>query len=111
MIYKIAPAAAWQRALAAGQLAPSADDARDGYIHLSTREQLAGTLRKHFGGLPGLVLLAVEPRQLGAQLRWEPSRAGQEFPHLYGELPVSAVQQVWQLPVKDGSHQLPDWSA
>ncbi len=108
MVFKIAPAEAWQEASATGKLAPSLDDVRDGYIHLSTRAQLAGTLRKHFNGQTDLVLLAVDAEQLGPALRWESSRGGQLFPHLYGELEQRAVLQVWALAWRDGQHQIPE---
>ena len=81
-IFKIVRAAEWAAFEAEGRFAGSADDLRDGFIHLSTDEQLAGTLRKHFAGEAGLVVLRVE---LGADplLKWEESRGGALFPHLY----------------------------
>ncbi|HEU5073427.1 MAG TPA: DUF952 domain-containing protein [Polyangiaceae bacterium] len=94
-VYKICSRAAFRAAEASGALEPSRDDARDGYIHLSSKTQLAGTLERHFRGERGLVLLRVAPERLpkGA-LRWEAARDGQLFPHLYGSLPVSAVVHV-----------------
>jgi uncharacterized protein (DUF952 family)/ribosomal protein S18 acetylase RimI-like enzyme len=76
-------------------------DRRDGFIHLSTREQLARTAELHFAGETDLLLLHVDPVKLGAGLRWEPSRGGDLFPHYYGELPGSAV--VREVPVPDSS--------
>ena len=87
-VFKVAPRAAWDAACRAGTFEGSADDLRDGYIHLSSREQLAGTLAKHFNGQDDLVLIQFETRALGEALRWEVSRGGQLFPHLYAALPT-----------------------
>lgn len=97
-IYKIFRAAEWAGAQEAGSFAGSADDRRDGFIHFSTAAQLAGTAAKHFAGESDLVLAEVDADALGAALRWEPSRGGQLFPHLYGELPLAAVTRTWPLP-------------
>jgi uncharacterized protein (DUF952 family) len=105
LIYKIATREAWEAAQAAGAYRGSGDDARDGFIHFSTAPQLAGTLAKHFAGQEGLVLVAVDADELGDQLRWEPSRGGELFPHLYGPLPLSAVTGTVDLP---SSTQRPD---
>lgn len=94
LIYKIMPAADWAAALASGVYRGSADDVRDGFIHFSTRDQVAGTLAKHFAGQRDLVLVEVDPASLGAGLVWEPSRGGTLFPHLYGNLPVTAAMSV-----------------
>ncbi len=98
-IYKIMPAADWAAAKAAGAYTGSADDVRDGFIHFSTREQVAGTLARHFAGQQDLVLVTVDPATLGAALVWEPSRGGALFPHLYGVLPVSAAVEVVRVEV------------
>jgi uncharacterized protein (DUF952 family) len=92
-IFKIVRAAEWAAFEAEGRFAGSADDLRDGFIHLSTDEQLAGTLRKHFAGEAGLVVLRVE---LGADplLKWEESRGGALFPHLYRPLERADVVEV-----------------
>jgi uncharacterized protein (DUF952 family) len=92
MVYKIVPAALWREAELAGAFAGSPPDQRDGFIHFSTAEQLAETARKHFSGQHDLLLLTVDAEQV--DLRWEPSRGGQLFPHLYGVLPLSAVLTV-----------------
>lgn len=82
----------WEAALAAGSYDGSDDDRRDGFIHLSNSTQLDGTARKHFAGQAELILVAFSSRDLGAALRWEPSRGGALFPHLYGALdPASAL--------------------
>jgi len=93
-IFKIATAAQWTAAQATGVFEGAPVDRADGYIHFSTEAQLAETLAKHFAGQRDLVILAVESEALGAALRWEPSRGGQLFPHLYGTLPVIAVVEV-----------------
>ncbi len=90
-VFKICPRSAWAAAEAAGAYTGNPDDLRDGFIHLSARDQIAGTLAKHYAGKRDLVLVAVDPDALGDALRWEPSRGGALFPHLYGPLPVSAV--------------------
>lgn len=90
LIYKVLSQSLWGAFLRSGQFAGSADDQRDGYIHLSTAEQLPGTLARHFAGCADLVLLAVKPDLLGELLRMEPSRGGALFPHCYGPLPLAA---------------------
>ena len=108
-IYKISPASAWREAERAGVYRGSADDARDGYIHLSTGSQLAETLRKHYFGQTGPFLIAVDADALGEVLRWEKSRNDELFPHLYGELDLGAVTDVLELRVRsDGGHELPE---
>lgn len=98
LVYKICSRAAFRDAEATGALSPSADDARDGYIHLSSEAQVAGTLERHFREQRGLVLLTVAVARLpDGALRWEASRDGQLFPHLYGTLPVSAVIEITEI--------------
>jgi uncharacterized protein (DUF952 family) len=98
VIYKLLPAAEWAAAQARGRFDGSAVDQRDGYIHLSGPDQVVETAGRHFAGQSGLVLLTVDPGPLAADLRWEPSRGGALFPHLYGILPVSAVRAVDAVP-------------
>jgi uncharacterized protein (DUF952 family) len=108
-IYKICPASAWREAERAGVYRGSPDDARDGFIHFSTAAQLPGTLAKHYAGQSGLFLIAVDADALGAELQWEPSRGGDLFPHLYGELDPAAAETVTTLVLKaDGRHLLPE---
>ncbi|WP_315835798.1 DUF952 domain-containing protein [Bradyrhizobium prioriisuperbiae] len=108
-IYKICPASAWREAERAGVYLGSADDLRDGFIHFSTAEQVAETARKHFFGQTGLFLIAVDTDQLGDALRWEPSRGGALFPHLYGELDLGATTAVLDLRARsDGGHDVPE---
>jgi len=107
LIYKIATREAWEEARAAGRYEGSRDDARDGFIHFSSASQLAGTLAKHFAGQEGLVLVAVGADALGEALKWEPSRGGELFPHLYGSLSVDAVTGVADLPLDaSGQHDV-----
>jgi uncharacterized protein (DUF952 family) len=90
LIYKIMPRAEWEKI--AGAYEGSMDDKRDGFIHFSTKSQLAGTLAKHYAGQTDLMLLAIDADSLGATLKWElaPKR-GEEFPHLYAALPKDKV--------------------
>jgi len=108
-IYKICPAPLWRAAEAAGVLRGLPVDETDGYTHFSTGSQVAGTLRLHFASVEGLIVAAVDTQKLGDRLRYEPSRGGELFPHLYDVLPMSAV--LWAKPLaigKDGRHVLPD---
>ena len=108
-IFKICPAALWRDAERAGVFDGSAVDLRDGFIHFSTAGQVAETAAKHFAGERDLVLVAVDAAALGDALRWEPSRGGALFPHLYGPLRVSAVRRVDPLPLgADGRHVFPE---
>lgn len=107
-IYKIMAAAEWASAQATGIYEGSEHDRRDGFIHFSTAAQTVETAAKYFAGVPGLVLLAVDPSALGAALTWEPSRGGALFPHLHASLPTSAVVAVNDLPLgPDGRHSFP----
>ncbi|MEV4766871.1 DUF952 domain-containing protein [Micromonospora chokoriensis] len=98
MIYKLLSGTEWDDALAAGAFAGSALDRQDGFIHLSGGDQVVETARRHFAGVTGLTLLSVAEDRLGDALRWEPSRGGQLFPHVYGPLPVAAVVVAQALP-------------
>jgi uncharacterized protein (DUF952 family) len=105
LIYKICPASEWREAERQGVFHGMAVDRRDGFIHFSTADQVAETAAKHFAGQRDLVLIAVEAASLGAALRFEPSRGGALFPHLYGALPVGAALRVDALPLQpDGRH-------
>ena len=89
--YKVLTAdqyAGWQ---SDGSFAGAPVDLADGYIHLSTEDQLAGTLERHFAGQTGLVIAAIDLALLGDAVRWEPSRGGALFPHVYGQLPLAAL--------------------
>ena len=107
-IYKIVPAALWREAERAGCFTGSAADRRDGFIHFSTAAQAAETAAKHFAGQSDLLLVGVDAAGVGNALRWEPSRGGALFPHLYGELPLAAVRRVDPLPLyAQGRHVFP----
>jgi uncharacterized protein (DUF952 family) len=108
IVYKICPEPEWKAAVRAGVYRGSAADLRDGFIHFSAAEQVAATAAKHFAEQHDLLLVAVDADPLGAALKWEPSRGGALFPHLYGELPVSAALWVKPLPLDNaGRHVLP----
>ncbi len=109
LIYKITPAADWRAAEAAGSFTGAPVDVADGFIHFSSVEQARETAAQHFARVDGLLLVAVEAEALGDALRWEASRGGALFPHLYGHLPMAAVRSVADLPLAaDGRHRFPD---
>lgn len=98
----------WDAARTSGAYAGSSQDQADGFIHFSTGQQLPESARRHRAGQPGLVLLAVDPNDVSDDLRWEASRRGELFPHLYGSLRISAVKWVRDLPLgADGQLVLP----
>ena len=108
MIYHVCKAADWHAAETTGQYTGSADDTRDGFIHFSAAEQLRESVARHRAGQDGLVLLVVDPEALGDALKWEPSRGGALFPHLYGALPATAVVASHDLPLgPDNVHVFP----
>jgi uncharacterized protein (DUF952 family) len=97
VIYKICRHDEWSAAERERVFRGSPDDLRDGFIHFSTAAQTPGTFEKYFAGETGLVLVAVDARVLGPALKWEPSRGGALFPHLYGVLGLDAV--LWSRPL------------
>ena len=108
MIYHMCPADTWQAAVRAGAYRGTADDLRDGFIHFSTAEQIAESARRHRAGQSGLVLIAVESARLGDRLKWEESRGGALFPHVYGALDPAETASVRPLPLgPDGEHIFP----
>lgn len=111
-VYKICSRTAWDTAVHAGIYPGSEVDTRDGFIHFSTAQQVAETAAKHFAGATGQVLVAVDTAMLGEALKWEPSRGGALFPHLYAALRLDAVKWVQPLPLgPDGLHVFPELSA
>lgn len=110
-VYKIVANAMWRNACDAGSFAGSADDVRDGYIHMSTAKQVAGTLARHFAGQSDLVIVAFDGQTLGRDLRFDVSRDGDLFPHFYAALPTAAA--LWSRPIPigaDGQPKCPeDW--
>ena len=108
-IYKICPRALWREAEAQGRFTGAPVDLADGFIHFSTAAQVAETAARHFAGQDDLLLIAVEGDRLGDALRFEASRGGDLFPHLYGDLPLSAVLSVEEMPLgADGRHSFPE---
>lgn len=107
-LYKVLPAAEWRAAEAAGCFRGWGIDLQDGYIHLSSADQVVETVARHFADQDGLLLVTVSGDKLGSALRWEPSRGGELFPHVYGVIPIDAVEKVEPLPHGDGgTHQFP----
>jgi uncharacterized protein (DUF952 family) len=103
-IFKICSTGEWASARAEGAYKGSADDLRDGYIHLSTAEQASETARKYFSNRRDLLLIAFDAAALGERLRWEPSRGGALFPHLYADLPTAQALGVQPLALRvDGA--------
>ena len=98
-IYKICEQASWRAAEQSGSYLGSGVDVRDGFIHFSSAQQLAETAARHFAGQTGLMLVAIDGDALGAALKWERSRGGDLFPHLYAALPLTAVR--WAKPLAD----------
>jgi len=108
LLYKVCAAGEWHAARKAGVYAGSADDLRDGYIHLSRRAQLPRTLAKFFAGRSDLVLIALPAKSVQSILRWEAASNGDLYPHLYGTLDPSSA--LWERPLSvgsDGCHVLP----
>jgi uncharacterized protein (DUF952 family) len=108
IVYKICPRALWAAAERTGAFRGAPIDLVDGFIHFSAADQVRETAAKHFAGADDLVLVAVDAEKLGPALKWEPSRGGALFPHLYGELPLAAARWVRPLPLgPDGQHRFP----
>jgi uncharacterized protein (DUF952 family) len=99
LVYKILTRAAWDEAVARGRFDGAPIDLQDGYIHFSTAAQAQETAAKHFRGQAGLVVVAFAAEALGAALRWEPSRGGQLFPHLYAPLDPALAEGVTEAPL------------
>lgn len=109
LIYKILPASLWRMAQREGIFRGAPVDLADGYIHFSTREQVAETAAKHFAAQSDLVLLEIDAGAFASDvLKWEPSRGGALFPHLYGELDLSAVRWAKPLPWDGERHIFPE---
>jgi uncharacterized protein (DUF952 family) len=105
LIYKIVPASLWREAQDKGRFTGAPADLADGFIHFSLRAQLEETAAKWFSGQADVMLVAVDPMMLGDASRFEPSRGGALFPHLYAALPLDAVFFAKPLPLRaDGGH-------
>ena len=108
LIYKILRSAEWEKLIAAGETPGAPVDVEDGFVHFSTADQAAETAAKHFAGARDLMLLTLDTQSLGPALRWEPSRGGALFPHLYGPLRLENVAAFEPLPWIDGVHVFPE---
>lgn len=109
LIFKIFAAEEWAALERDGATAGAPVDLADGFIHFSTADQAPETAAKHFAGRAGLVLVAVEAEGLGDTLKWEPSRGGALFPHLYAPLRLDRVLWAKPLPLSpSGAHVFPD---
>lgn len=99
----------WQAAQVTGKYVGSDDDLVDGFMHFSTAKQVAESAGLHRRGVTDLLLISVATEGLGTRLKWEPSRGGQLFPHLYGGLDISKVVTTYDLPLgDDGLHVFPE---
>ena len=108
-LYKIVSKQEWEAVASTGVYEGSAVDHADGFIHLSSKGQTVETAAKHFAGQADLLLISVDADALGDTLKWEESRGGALFPHIYGNLPQSAVTNVQPLPLHaDGTHAFPE---
>lgn len=109
IIYKILRQSEWAELERDGRFGGSEHDKRDGFIHMSTKDQLQGTLDKHYTDGDVVILAAVRVEAVSDPIKWEVSRGGAEFPHIYGELSLSAVQQHWDLsPDPEGRYAVED---
>jgi uncharacterized protein (DUF952 family) len=108
VLYKIMSWQEWETAQAQGIYKGSEVDRREGFIHLSAAHQVRATAQKHFLWKTDLLLLSVREEDLGQSLKWDVSRGGDLFPHIYGPLPISAVSEVIPLPLVNGVHQFPE---
>ena len=108
LIYKISPRELWTEAQIRGVFEGAPIDLADGYIHFSAAHQVRETATKYFKNMPDLVLAAIDATALGSALKWEASRGGDLFPHLYGPLQMTAVTMVYDMPLDiDGTPVLP----
>lgn len=107
LIYKIFRSDEWAALRKEGETHGAPIDLSDGYIHFSTAEQAPETAAKHFAGAEGLFLIAVDAEAAGDKLKWELSRGGAEFPHLYRKLTMADVLWAQPLPLENGAHVFP----
>lgn len=108
LIYKIFRRAEWDFLKSHGRTTGAPIDVADGYIHFSTAAQVTETAAKHFAGQGDLVLVALDSDALGPELKWEPSRGGALFPHLYREMRIEDVAWDTSLPLGATGHIFPD---
>jgi uncharacterized protein (DUF952 family) len=108
LVYKLEDRDVWAKAQASGIYLGAPIDAADGFIHLSSADQVRETASKHFADRANLLLIAINTQALSEALIWEPSRGGALFPHLYAPLKLRAVVAATPLPIgPDGRHQFP----
>ncbi|MGJ8544392.1 MAG: DUF952 domain-containing protein [Sulfitobacter sp.] len=107
LIYKIFRAPEWEALRATGETTGAPIDLQDGYIHLSTAEQATETAARHFKDQDNLFLVALEAEPLGDDLKWEASRGGALFPHLFRNMRLADVVWAQPLPLKNGVHVFP----
>ena len=108
MLYKVLKRSDWSDAIKAGVFSGCGIDLTDGFIHLSNQSQVVETVRLYFAGQTDLLLVSFDEARLGDSVRWEPSRDGVLFPHVYGQIPLDAVSSVDELVLGgDGNHQFP----
>jgi uncharacterized protein (DUF952 family) len=108
VLYKIMSKQEWETAQAQGTYEGSEVDRKDGFIHLSAAHQVRATAEKHFSGKTDLVLISVSEESLGPSLKWETSRGGDLFPHIYGPLQLDSIGDAVPLPLVGGIHQFPE---
>jgi uncharacterized protein (DUF952 family) len=108
VLYKIMSKQEWETAQVQGIYEGSEVDRTDGFIHLSAAHQVRATAQKHFSGKADLVLISVREKNLVHNLKWEVSRGGDLFPHIYGPLQLSAISEVIALPLVKGVHKFPE---
>lgn len=107
-IYHVCRADEWEAALNFGFYSGSSQDIADGFIHFSSKDQVRQSVMKHRAGQDHLVMLCVDQNALGESLKWEASKKGELFPHVYGKVPLSAVRDVYPLQLSpDEEHIFP----
>ncbi|WP_170419540.1 DUF952 domain-containing protein [Ruegeria arenilitoris] len=108
LIYKIFRAEEWAALQAQGETRGAPIDVADGFVHFSTAEQAAETAAKHFMGAENLTLVACDAQKMGDDLKWEVSRGGALFPHLYRKMRMADVVWAKPLPLENGAHRFPE---
>ncbi|WP_170438766.1 DUF952 domain-containing protein [Ruegeria arenilitoris] len=108
LIYKIFRAEEWAALQAQGETRGAPIDVADGFVHFSTAEQAAETAAKHFAGVENLTLVACDAQKMGDDLKWEVSRGGALFPHLYRNMRMADVVWAKPLPLVNGAHRFPE---
>jgi uncharacterized protein (DUF952 family) len=108
LIFKIVDGGEWEKARKPGQFTGAAIDLADGYIHLSGADQVKETAQKYFANQKNLVLVAYEANHFGPELKWEISRGGALFPHVYATLDPAKAEWVKPLPWNGAAHDFPE---